>query len=124
MTIDRHSLYLTAADAYCRAKFDYDPRVYSNGALGASAHLARDARDTADEHWLRAVVNAVVDALVAEVERTPIDDDNSIRPEVAEAIGDFLDRGDRWRDYATQLEAERDAAVKAAGATKGSEAVT
>jgi hypothetical protein len=61
--------YEAAARAYCLAKYDYTPEVYVQGQTGADEHLTRDAADTAAEDWLRAVVDAAVASLTAELEQ-------------------------------------------------------
>lgn len=50
--------YAAAARAYCRARFNYDNSYVD--ADGRDAHIDRDARDTATEPWLRAVVDAAL----------------------------------------------------------------
>lgn len=63
-------LYMAAALAYCRHKFPYGGDApedhYRDGAAGVRQHLEYDARGTAQEPWLRTLVDAVVEAM-----RTP-----------------------------------------------------
>ena len=59
---DPDPIYLTAARAWCTARFPYDHAT----AEAREQHIAHDAASTADEPWLRAVVDA---ARVAERDR-------------------------------------------------------
>lgn len=52
-------IYLAAARAYCVTKFPYDGS-YANGDAGRQRHIEYDAAGTAEDPWLRAVVDAVV----------------------------------------------------------------
>jgi len=62
-------VYLEAARAYCRAKFNYIPKAHAQGQTGADEHLARDAADTAEAYDLRAVVDVAFAAGVTEGRR-------------------------------------------------------
>lgn len=61
---DPDPTYLTAARAWCLAKFPYD---HADQAA-REQHLAYDAASTADEPWLRALVDAVRAACLSHVE--------------------------------------------------------
>lgn len=58
--VTSEDIYLAAARAYCVTKFDYDAASYWNGDAGRERHIEYDAAGTAEDPWLRAVVDAVV----------------------------------------------------------------
>ncbi len=85
MSEPNRDLYLTAARAWCRHKFPYgggEPeKHYRLGTEGERQHIEYDASSTANESWLRVIVDVVVaavgrdvPALVAEVVEAPADD--------------------------------------------------
>lgn len=50
--------YMAAARAYCQDRFPYNGAYISPN--GAAEHLDYDARSTAEERWLRVVVDAAL----------------------------------------------------------------
>lgn len=62
--------YMAAARAYCLAKFNYGDG-YVAGEAGRQRHIENDAAGVAEEPWVRAMVDAALDARSAGMIRHP-----------------------------------------------------
>lgn len=68
--VGRAEIYLTAARAYCLAKFSYGDG-YVDGEAGRQRHIENDASEVAERPWVRAMVDAALDARAAGMVRHP-----------------------------------------------------